>query len=102
MLINKKVIEEAEKLQDEIIKTLDKELLDFHFCIIGKMPFCRTDMNDEELEKCYIEIANLRKLLSASIEQFINTDIETILSKIPFKLGNLKAKMKILLSERSK
>lgn len=100
MLINKKVMEEAKELQIEILKTLDKSLLDFHYCITGKMPFYRPDMEDGEFEKCYIEIANLRKLLSGDIENFINADIEIILSKIPSKLGSLKGKMERLLSER--
>ena len=100
MLINKKVIEEAKELQTKTIETLDKQLLDLHYSIIGKQPKFVAGVKDGELEKYYIELSNLRKLLSVPTENFINANIDEILNQIPNKLTNFKIEISRLLNTK--
>lgn len=101
MLINKKVIEEAEKLQHEILKAFDALLLHMHYCMIGKQPNFALGMDDETLEKNYLKLSSLRKLLSVSTENFINIDIDEVIKQIPNECLNFKRQIGILLSERA-
>lgn len=99
MLINKKVIEEAKKLQAEIIEKLDNQLLTLHYSMIGKTPMWGLD--SESLEKGYISLCNLRKWLSVPTEYFINADIKKILAQVPNEFEYIKIELQRLLNERA-